>query len=163
MDYVPLEHWKAKEKETDTEKAPQRQPNVSPKSSDVSGSRHCSCHTHNTHTLPKHMDKVEELKISPSDTCTWTRLWVGLTLMLTMMMIYTYIHRNIRLVLGSMKSCGTCKRNWNTSTWTRLCPVCDGLPLATMMMTVYEYACAENDDDDLSNGEMILDREDGKG
>lgn len=33
MVYVPLEHWKAKEKETDTEKAPQLQPNVSPKSS----------------------------------------------------------------------------------------------------------------------------------
>lgn len=32
------------------------------------------------------------------------------------------------------------------------------LTFGTMMMTVYEYACAENDDDDLSNGEMILDR-----
>lgn len=32
-----------------------------------------------------------------------------------------------------------------------------------MMMTVYEYACAENDDDDLSNGEMILHRVEGKG
>lgn len=69
---------------------------------------------------------------------------------------------DIHIHTQSTKTCGTCKRNWNTSTWTRLCPVCDGLPLATMMMTVYEYACAANDDDDLSNGEIILDREDGK-
>lgn len=32
-----------------------------------------------------------------------------------------------------------------------------------MMMAVYEYASAENDDDDLSNGEMILHRIEGKG